>query len=291
MMFLSLSNVIIMGLGYLILAIWLFFYIKGRKYNSMFSVLDEKEFYLKEIYGVGYAVIQVFHYDFKSKKDRKLRQEAEVLYGEKYVDYYLRVNYARKITISSLLLVLSFIFYGLANDITVLIVMLFFSGLSYFYFGNMMTKQVEKRSDEILQEFSEVVSKLALLTNAGMILKEAWISASKAGDGVIYQEMRKTVEDMDNGMADVDAYHAFGRRCMLPEIKKFSSTIIQGVQKGNSELAMVLQQQSKEVWELKRQLAKRKGEKAASELMIPIFLMFFGVLVMILVPIFTNLGA
>lgn len=291
MMFLSVPDLILTGLGYLALGLWLFFYFKGRKYQSMFEMLDEKEFCLKELYGLGYSVMETVSYTFKSKKDRKLRQEAEVLYGERYVEYYIRVNYARKITISSVLLVASFAFYGLANDIAALVVMFFFTGFSYYYFGTAMERQVEKRSSEILQEFSEVASKLALLTNAGMILKEAWVSTANSGEGIIYQEMRKTLEHMNNGMADVDAYHQFGMRCMLPEIKKFSSTIIQGVQKSNSELAMVLQQQSKEVWNLKRQTAKRKGEQAANQLMIPIFLMFFGILIMILVPIFSNLGA
>ena len=95
---------------------------------------------------------------------------------------------------------------------------------------------------------------------------------------------------MNNGVAEVDAIYGFGMRCMLPEIKKFSSTIIQGLTKGNSELAAMLQDQSKEVWQMKKQLVRREGEKAASKLLIPICIMFVGILIMILVPIFTNIG-
>ena len=82
----------------------------------------------------------------------------------------------------------------------------------------------------------------------------------------------------------------FGSRCIIPEIKKFTSTIIQGMTKGNSELTAMLQEQSKEVWQLKKQLVRREGEKAASKLLIPICVMFVGILIMIIVPIFTNLG-
>lgn len=60
--------------------------------------------------------------------------------------------------------------------------------------------------------------------------------------------------------------------------------------KGNSELTAMLQEQSKEVWQLKKQLVRREGEKAASKLLIPICVMFVGILIMIIVPIFTNLG-
>ena len=47
--------------------------------------------------------------------------------------------------------------------------------------------------------------------------------------------------------------------------------------------------QSAEVWEQKKQIVKRKGEKAANSLMIPVFLMFGGILIMVIVPIFANL--
>ncbi len=56
-------------------------------------------------------------------------------------------------------------------------------------------------------------------------------------------------------------------------------------------MTMMLMDQSKEVWGAKKQYVRRQGEKAASKLMIPICIMFIGILIMILVPIFTNLGA
>ena len=102
--------------------------------------------------------------------------------------------------------------------------------------------------------------------------------------------MQNSVNEMNNGIAEVDAIYNFGSRCMIPEVKKFTSTIIQGMTKGSSELVAMLQEQSKEVWQLKKQLVRREGEKASSKLLIPICIMFLGILIMILIPIFTNLG-
>ena len=169
--------------------------------------------------------------------------------------------------------------YGLASDVLALIVGFVFAGLAYYYFGTVTKKRILKRSDELLHDFSEVVSKLALLTNAGMILREAWQEVAFAGTSTIYTEMQTTVNEMNNGVSEIDA-----------EIKKFTSTIIQGMTKGNSVLTAMLQEQSKEVWQLKKQLVRREGEKAASKLLIPICVMFVGILIMIIVPIFTNLG-
>lgn len=290
MLGLSIMDIVIMALGIVSLVVWLVFFIKGKKHNSMFDVLNEKDYPFKEVYGFGYAVLETIKYNYKSKGDRKLRQELDVLYGNKYSEYYLRTIHSQQITIAATLFVLSFAFYGLTSEILALIVGFVFTSLSYYYFGTVTKKKILKRSDELLHDFSEVVSKLALLTNAGMILREAWQEVAFAGTSTIYTEMQTAVNEMNNGVSEIDAIFNFGSRCIIPEIKKFTSTIIQGVTKGNSELTAMLQEQSKEVWQLKKQLVRREGEKAASKLLIPICIMFIGILIMILVPIFTNLG-
>ncbi|MCR5477243.1 MAG: type II secretion system F family protein [Lachnospiraceae bacterium] len=286
----STINLVMIGLGAFSLLVWLFFFLKGNKYNSMFDPLNEKDFPLKEIYGLGYAVLETFHYGYKSNSDRKLRQQLDILYGSKYSEYYLRVVHAQEISISMTVLVLAFALYGLSSEILAFGVGVMFAALAYYYFGTLTQTKILKRSEELLHDFSEVVSKLALLTNAGMILREAWQEVAFEGEGVLYDEMRIAVGEMNNGVADVDAIYNFGTRCIIPEIKKFTSTIIQGVTKGNSELTAMMQEQSSEVWQMKKQLVRREGEKAASKLMIPIMIMFAGILIMIIVPIFTNLG-
>ena len=281
---------IFIGLGAVSLIFWLLFFAKGKKHNELFEVLDEAEFPLKEIYGIGFAVLELFRYSYKTKGDRKMRQQLSVLYGDKYCEYYLRVVHSQQITLSMTLIVVAFSLYGLTSEIAAFFVGVMFAGLAYYYYGTSAQEKIKKRSEALLHDFSEVVSKLALLTNAGMVLNEAWREVAFAGKGIIYTEMQTAVSEMENGVSSVDAIYNFGNRCIIPEVKKFTSTVIQGVTKGNSELSLMLQEQSKEVWQMKKQLARREGEKAASKLLIPICIMFVGILIMIIVPIFTNLG-
>lgn len=288
---LEIKDYIVFGIGAVLLGIWLVLFFTGLKYASLFDALTEKEFPLKEIYFVGYAALELVHYSYKSKHDRKLRKELSVLFGEKYAEYYLRVIHAQEITMSLTLAILGFALYGVADDIAVLVVLLIFAGLAYYYFGTLTEKRILNRSEEMLRDFSNVVSKLALLTNAGMILREAWTEIAFSGETTIYREMQTSVEEMNNGISEIDAIFRFGKRCIIPEIKKFSSTIVQGLVKGNNELALMLQAQSREVWMLKKQDIHRQGEKAASRLLIPVVIMFVGILIMVIVPIFTNLGA
>lgn len=290
MEFLRLQDMVVMAAGCVFLVLWLVLFFYSNKYNSLFEGLNEKEYPLKEMYSMGYAVMEMISYKYKGRYDKKLRTHLSVLYDDKYVEYYLRVIYAQSISIALTVFLLSFVLYGLSGEILILLICFMMAALSVYYFMTLADKRIEKRSDELLNDFSEIVSKLALLINAGMIMREAWSEIAYGGEGTIYEEMRKSCEDMQNGVPEVEAIRRFGVRCIIPEIKKFASTIIQGIEKGNKELAIMLQTQSDEVWEMKQQRVKRAGAQANTKLMIPMFIMFIGVLVMIVIPIFTNLG-
>lgn len=287
---LSVTDIIIFAVGTVLIAVWLLFFFRGLKYASLFDGLDENEYPFKEIYFVGYAIIEAIGYQYKSKGDRKLRKELSVLYGNKYSEYYLRVIYAQKITLSFTLLCMAVPLYGLADDIMASLVIVMFAGLAFYYFGTLTTEKILKRSEEMLIDFSNVVSKLALLTNAGMIMREAWEEVAFTGESSLYKEMQRAVDEMNNGVSEIDAMFNFGSRCIIPEIKKFTSTIVQGMVKGNSELTAMLQEQSKEVWAMKKQNVRRQGEKASAKLLFPMMLMFVGILVMVIIPIFANMG-
>ena len=139
-------------------------------------------------------------------------------------------------------------------------------------------------------DFADALSALALLTNAGMVLREAWETVAFSGQRTLYQEMQLTLDDMKNGVSDMEAMRRFGNRCVVPEIRKFSATVIQGLEKGSGDLPAMLTQQSREVWDLRKQEVRRQGEKAASKLIAPMAVMFIGILVMVIVPVFANLG-
>lgn len=290
MAFLSVQDVVIMFIGIIVLAVWLFIYITNLKYANIFDQLDSSEFRLNELYFMGYGVLEKLKYDYYSKNNRELKKNLSVLYDEKFADYYLRVVRSQQVTFFLLLLVFAFIMYGFTAEIGMLGMMIGVAILLAFHAGGAPKRKIEERSDELMSEFSEVVSKLALLTDAGMILKEAWEEIAYSEEGTIYNEMKRAVEDMKNGVSEIDAISSFGQRCMVPEIKKFTSTLVQGLSKGNKELSVMLSKQSAEVWDIKRQIVRRKGEKAQSKLLIPMILMFIGILVMIMIPIFSNLG-
>lgn len=289
-MFISIHSLVIMGIGTLVTIFFLIMLITSGKYDMYLETLDSKEYPFFQLYGVGFRINDLIRMDFSRKSERKRRQHLALLKGDQLAEYYLRVNAAERTTFASLCIVASFILYGISQEIMILVILIGFGALAYYYVSTIPEETVKKRTGAILDEFADVVSKLALLVNAGMILREAWEMIAYSGEGELYDEMRLVCENINNGMSEIDAYTEFGTRCTAPEIKKFTSTIIQGVVKGNKELVEMIKMQSREMWNSKQHRVRQQGEKAASKLLIPTCIMFVGVLIMIIVPIFANLG-
>ena len=248
---------------------------------------------MPEIYGVGFKIIKIFNFEFKNNEAKKVRESAEILYGERYADYYLRVLYAQKISLVYFVFVVMCALSALAAGTDKLLLLglsVVVCGVLYYYFTTLPADKVKKRSERFMNEFPDAVSTLALLVNSGMILREAWREVSYSQDSELCMEMRKVNESIDNGVAEIDALFAFAARCVTPDIKKFTSFIVQGLEKGNKDLADALRNQTDELWQIKKQLVLRKGELASSKLMIPLMIMFVGVLIMVMGPIMMNLG-
>lgn len=269
------------------------FLLLSGEFEDYIKPLDKKQFMLPEVYGVGFKLLQLSKFEFKSRGAQQLRENASILYGEKYADYYMRVFYAQRIS-------LVYMFFAVASAIScltegsdkliILVLGVVVCATIYYYFTTVPAARVKERSRLFMLEFPNAVSTIALLVNSGMILREAWREVSLSDDSELYLEMRKVNEDIDNGIAEMDALFSFANRCVTPEIKKFTAFVVQGLEKGNRDLAIALRNQTDELWEIKKQNILKQGELASSKLMIPLMIMFAGILVMVMGPIMTNLG-
>ncbi|GMQ63013.1 type II secretion system F family protein [Vallitalea maricola] len=161
-------------------------------------------------------------------------------------------------------------------------------------------KKVEDRNSEIRKCFPEFVIKLTLLLNAGMTLSRSWnkiskdyyddITTSRAGKLFLYEEMLETLQEINNGLSEVKAYEDFGKRCKIPEMMRFTTVIVQNIRKGNDTLVMALQNQANEAWDVRKNIAKKAGEKASSKLLIPMGIMFIIIIIIVMMPAFMSLG-
>src|SRR5665647_2256614 len=86
-------------------------------------------------------------------------------------------------------------------------------------------ESVQKRREACDYEFPNMVSKLSLLINSGMVLREAWYVVAKGQDGELYDLMKKACDNMENGDSDQAAIHKFGVLSDSAEIKKFTGAM------------------------------------------------------------------
>ena len=94
--------------------------------------------------------------------------------------------------------------------------------------------------------------------------------------------MRKSCVEMNNGKSEIDALYEFGIMTNSDSIKKFVSALIQSIERGGSDLPQFLANESSELWNEKRQMLLQKGEKAASKLLMPIAIMFLGIMLIVI---------
>lgn len=286
-------NIVFLVLSLITGLSFLFLLLTAGEFEEYITPLDKKEFMLPEIYGVGFKFLKIFKFEYKSRGANQLRENASILYGERYADYYMRVLYAQRISITYLVFVVGCAISALAEGTDKLVLLMLVAVVSfaiYYYFGKLPADKIKKRNERFMDEFPNAVSTIALLVNSGMILREAWREVSLSNESELYLEMRKVNEEIDNGISEIDALYNFGNRCVTPDIKKFTSFIVQGLEKGSKDLANALRNQTDELWQLKKQNTLKRGELASSKLMIPLMIMFVGILVMVMGPIMTNLG-
>ena len=155
----------------------------------------------------------------------------------------------------------------------------------------------EKRRQQMRLDYPEIVSTFALLLGTGMTVKNAWNKIVRIYEEEIqseknrfaYEEMCLTSREMKGGISELEAYERFGKRCNVSCYTKFAMLLSQNLRKGSKGLTELLKMESLQALEQRKNLAKKRGEEASAKLMIPMFIMFSVVLLMIMIPAFLSI--
>lgn len=254
--------------------------VAGKKYWPMTEGLDSK-YPLKDLYCVGFCWMRLI--PLKGKMREKLISQAKLLYDPRYAEYYASITWAQLLSFIHLGIMAGFILGGMVNSAIFVLIGVLVAGVFGFYFLNRMNELLNDREAACTEELPEIVSTMALLINSGMTLREGWRTVADSKEGTVYELMRNACVDMDNGMAEVDAIYKFGRLTNSTEVRKFTSALVQGLERGSGDISNFLNQQSTEMWGLKKQLMLQKGEKAASKLLAPTAIIFIGIIIVVIV--------
>ena len=220
--------------------------------------------------------------------ERKLSIKLAELYGGRDIKYMLKLHFVHKV-IHMIIALLSVTLLGALMekpDISYAIFALSALGIVFYASDRELDEKIKKRNFNIRYDFPDFLNKMVLLINAGMTVPRAWEKIVRDRKNVtpLYEELRITYIEIKNGKPEMEAYEDFARRCRVKEITKFITAVIQNLKKGNSDLVPLLKLQSNECWQLRKNMAKRLGEEASTKLVLPLMIMFVGILIIVILP-------
>ena len=283
-------KIVILIIGLLFTLFWLYLMIVSKeKYEEQIADIDSDEYFLPGLFQIGFCVIEKFNLDLHNFYFQKKLKNLIEIKGQQDAEYFLYVNVAGQISYVLTIIPIGMMFALIVDSIEIAILSLVCGLILAYYIDYSVLQAINNRHENLLKDLPTVLSKMALLINTGLILKEAWAKIASNSDHELYLEMQKAEDEMNNGFSTHEALMNFSKQCNVKEIKKFISVIEQNLEKGSGELAKSLRELSEESWNEKKQRTIQKGAAADSKLLIPTGIIFMGILIVIIVPLFTNM--
>ena len=241
----------------------------------------------KDIMPMGLLLADKVGIEKLKVQNKELYEKMISMYGIE-VEFNFRLHMANKFMLS-IIAIDAVYFIVLANgsiNLFMIILGLIAGIATYFLSDSLQEEQFKKRTKEIKYDFPEFLTQLVLLINAGLTIERAWGKILEHIDKntVLATEMTKTYNDMRSNKSISKCLNDLSRRCKVKEISKFTSIILQNINKGSSDMVFMLQQLSEECWVERKLAAKQKGEEASSKLLFPMMLMLLAVFAVVLVP-------
>lgn len=276
------------GTAFLIL--WLeLFVIYAGEFKANITQVPKGQYLLPSLFFIGYGFMRQFHVNtYKERSMDKLRLFAEI-YGQPKARLHYEMDLAAQLTYGLTLIPFGCLL-GAATKPEIGALVVFTGFFLIFYLQYDMKQKVEKRREAIMSAFPHVLSKIALLINAGMPLYEVISRIAYAKDELLYQEFGIMQDEMRNGVPEKQAIQNLADRCGVNEIHRFSTILIQNLEKGSSQMAESLTEMSVSIWQERKSGVKQKGEQVSAQLMLPILIIFIGIMLMVLVPMFSSLN-
>ncbi len=263
------------------------FFLFFRQRKTGWKITGLKQFVLEDVFFLGDVLHQKI--PWKEKQDTQRKRRLRELYSPLQAEEIGKSAAAAPATYLLLGLPLLLILLFFSEDFLLFLLELLLLVVLCCSFDFWLKQTLTKRHEEMEAAFASMLTKLALMVQAGMTASEALRRVAYSAEGLLYDELQQVVNNMNNGMSMEEALDEFVLRCPLREGKKFASLFRQNRRKGGPDFPNSLNEMAEQAWEERKNRAKTKGELADQKLLGPTLLMFIGILLMIMIPAFENL--
>ena len=179
------------------------------------------------------------------------------------------------------------------NSMLLLMLTLIGSAASYVLKDKELKKAMEERSAQMLGDYPQFVSQIVLYMGAGMTVRNIF---EKLGSGYVrkrnntgekkylYEEVLRAGRELNAGTSEGSVYEHFGLRCTGQQYTRLTTLLSQNLRKGNSELLVLLQEESKKAFDERMDRVRKAGEEAGTKLLLPMVIMLVIVMIVIMIP-------
>lgn len=155
-------------------------------------------------------------------------------------------------------------------------------------------RQMKERNRQLMLDYPEVVSKIMLLSKAGMSTRLAWNQTIQSSGGksghFVYKEMRMALGKINSGIPEGVAYEQFGKRCGIHCYIRFANILSQNLKRGTNDLYRALESEMDNALQERKNSALKKGEEAGTKLLVPMVIMLVLGLGLIVIPAFMSVN-
>lgn len=145
----------------------------------------------------------------------------------------------------------------------------------------LLLNRASKRRLQVRKALADTLDQLTVMVEAGLAFDAAIDRSARASTGPLAEELRRTMQDIQAGMARRDALRALGERVDVVELRSFTTAVAQAEQYG-VPVARVLRSQAREQRLKRGQRAEEQAMKLPVKLLFPTVIFIFPVLFIVL---------
>lgn len=155
---------------------------------------------------------------------------------------------------------------------------------------NTKKKQCQRRE----LQYPEIVNQLLILMEAGMTTRQAWHRIAHqykekqkkklVEDSEVYEMIVQMDRRLSEGEKERAAYEDFGNQMNIMCYRRLMRLLINNLEKGNRDICQQLSVEAKQAYDRRLLLAKKQGEEASTNMLVPMMLMMVLVMVIVMAP-------
>jgi tight adherence protein C len=145
-------------------------------------------------------------------------------------------------------------------------------GVLGYYAPNLYLYQKgHDRTEKMQRALPDALDLLSISVEAGLGFDAALSQVARNTEGPLAQELARVLQEMQIGLGRSAALRALGERSTLPDLRSFTSAMVQADSFG-IPVGQVLRVQSAEIRLKRRQRAEEQAQKVPVKIMIPLVL-------------------